>query len=415
MINARRMLPALGAAALLSLFLLYVLGAASAQAAGPATVTVRVMEGTGANNGPPYRALLPLTQVTTNETPVVKDGISEDSCAGTSAAGALQLATEATHGSWGGTWEMGEYTVETIDGVSYPFSTPPFYWNFWFDNQSSGSGVCKTALNTGDSILFFVGCYSTNNECPPTPPNVLAIEAPANVEVGKPVTVTVLSYPNEGGEPPMPAVGVTVEGGGDSNAPPTNAQGQTTLVFAGDGNYTIDAIGAAEPPTIPAEAFVCAHEGNDGTCGTTAPGNSPLVKSSPGSGGTVNSGSPAIETAKIAGVKNGHVYPRRKAPRLLKGSVVVPAGGLLRKVQISLRRSYRGRCYGFNGSAARFVAIKCKRAASFFSVGTKPSFSYLLPARLSAGRYTYEIQAVDGSGQATKLVSGISSVVFQVK
>jgi hypothetical protein len=124
---------------------------------------------------------------------------------------------------------------------------------------------------------------------------------------------------------------------------------------------------------------------------------------------------PRIETAKVAGVKNGHVYPRRHAPRLLKGSVVVPAGGLLQKVQISLKRKYRGRCYGFDGATVRFVAIKCKRAASFFSVGTEASFSYLLPARLPAGRYTYDIEGVDGAGQATKLVSGVSSIVFQVK
>ena len=406
--TSRRMLPALAGAAFLSLFLLaYALaGATSAQAAGPATVSVRVI----GSNGQP---LLPLTQVTTNETPVVKDGKSEDSCTGTSAAGALELATK---GNWDGEWNKSfGYGVETLEGVSYPF-TQPDYWSFWRDNKLSTTGVCDTELSSGDNLLFFVECYSeTAGVCPPTPPNVLAIEVPATVEVKKPVTVNVLSYPNAGGAP-EPAQGVIVEGGGDSNAPPTNAQGQTTLVFAGDGKYTIQAIGAAEPPTIPAEAFVCAHEGNDGTCGTTAPGNSPIVKSSPvNSGTTVNSGPPVIETAKIAGMKNGHVYPRRRAPRLLKGSVVVPAGGLLQKVQISLKRRYHGRCYGFDGATVRFVAIKCKRAASFFSVGTEASFSYLLPASLPKGSYVFDIEGIDSTGQATKLVSGVSHVVFQVK
>ena len=63
----------------------------------------------------------------------------------------------------------------------------------------------------------------------------------------------------------------------------------------------------------------------------------------------------------------------------------------------------------------RFVAVKCKQAASFFSVGTKDSFSYLLPARLPRGSYTYDIEAVDGTGQTTKLVSGVSHLVFKVK
>lgn len=394
-------MPALAGLAL-SLFLLYVLtGAACAQAAGPATVSVRVV---GSEN----QSVLPLTQVTTNETPVVNDSNPEHSCAGTSAAGALQLATA---GKWGGTWFSGSppgYLVESIQGQSAPTHD---YWDFWLDNKEASTGVCGAELSDGDSILFFPECYEA---CSTPAPNVLAIEVPATVEVKTPVTVTVLSYPNAGG-PPGPAEGVTVEGGGDSNAPPTNAQGQTTLVFAGDGKYTIQAIGTGEPPTIPAEAFVCAHEGNDGTCGTTAsPENTGATpKSTPTT--TVGGNVPTIETAKVMDVKNGHVYSRRRAPRLLKGSVVVPAGGLLQKVQISLKRRYHGRCYGFDGATVRFVAIKCKRAASFFSVGTEAAFSYLLPGRLPAGSYTYDIEAVNGTGQATKLVSGISHVVFKVR
>jgi hypothetical protein len=407
---SRLKLPALAGFALLSLFLLaYALVVASAaKAAGPATVTVRVI---GSNVQP----LLPLTQVTTTTTPVVKDGKPEDSCTGTSVAGALELATK---GSWDGAWDSSfGYGVETIEGVSYPF-TQPDYWTLWLDNKSSEVGVCGAELNSGDSVLFFVECFSkTTGVCPPTPPNVLAIEAPANVEVNKPVTVTVLSYPNSGGEPPKPVMGAIVVGGGDASALHTNAQGQTTLIFLVDGRYTIDATAAAGggQSSIPGEAFVCAHQGNDGTCGTQAPSSSSGVKL-PASGGTIiDSGPATVEKAKIAGVKNGHVYSRRTAPRLLKGSVVVPAGGLLRKVQISLKRRYRGRCFDFSGSRGRFVAVKCKQAASFFSVGTKDSFSYLLPARLPRGLYTYDIEAVDGTGHTTKLVSGISHVVFKVK
>jgi hypothetical protein len=369
-------------------------------------VTVRVV----GSNGQP---LLPLTQVTTTTAPVVKDGKPEDFCTGTSAAGALELATK---GNWSGAWNKSfGYGVETIEGVSYPFTQPDF-WTFWLDNKSSEIGVCGVELNQGDSVLFFVECFSkTAGVCPPTPSNVLAIEAPTTAEVGKPTTVTVLSYPNAGGEP-TPAVGATVVGGGDANALPTNAQGQTTLIFAGDGKYTIDATGAREgPPTIPAEAFICAHEGNDGTCGTQSPPNSPGVKGPASSGTTTNSSPGVVEQAKIAGVKNGQIYSRRAAPRLLSGSVSVPAGASLRKVQISLKRKYRGRCYGFSGSRAQFVAIRCKKAASWFSVGAKPSFSYLLPARLPSGLYTYEIEAVDGAGHTTKLVSGVSKVVFRVK
>jgi hypothetical protein len=400
------MLPVLAGTAVLSLlFLTYVLMAAtSAGAAGPAAVTFRAV------GGPPqYETVVPLTQVTTTTEPVARYG---GSCSGTSAAGALQLGTA---GNWGGAWssKFNDYEVMSIEGKEFPFdeSSPAnYYWSFWLDNKESPVGVCEAELSSGDQVLFFPACYGTS--CPPAP-NVLAIEAPATTEVGQPTTVTVLSYPNAGGEP-KPAVGATVEGGGDADAPPTNAQGQTTLVFSGDGNDRVDATAPTGESAIRGEAFVCAHEGNDGTCGTTAPSNGtrPTTKSAP----VLPGSSPAVvETAKIAGVKNGHAYSRRAAPRLLRGSVVVPAGGLLRKVQISLKRNYRGRCYAFNGSSARFAAIKCKQAARFFSVGTKDSFSYLLPARLPRGLYTFDIEAIDGAGQATKLVSGVSHVVFRVE
>ncbi len=412
---SRRISSALAGAALLSLFLfVYVLaGASSAQAAGPATVSVRV-EGL-------TETKVPLAQVTTTTEPVVKDGTPADSCPGTSAAGALQLATA---GNWSGTWYGGEvkdgvfeglgYSAEVIEGESHLFesgSTADYYWSFWFnDKLEEEHGVCGVEMATGDRVLMLVECAGST--CPPNP-TPLEIEGPATAAVGEPTTVTVTQYDTKG--EPSPAVGAEIAWTGASAT--TDSQGHATLKFGSAGAYILRVTGAsAGPPAVRTEANICVHNGNDGTCGTQAPGNSPVVKSSPGSGGTtVNSEPAVIEAAKIAGVKNGHLYSHRRAPRLLKGSVVVPAGGLLQKVQISLKRRYHGRCYGFDGRTVRFVAIKCKRAASFFSVGTEASFSYLLPARLPAGSYTYDIEAVNGTGQATKLVSGVSHVVFQVK
>jgi hypothetical protein len=273
--------------------LLLVLGvwsAPTALAAAPATVTVRAV---GTSDQP----VLPLTQVTTNETPVVKDG--EHACAGTSAAGALELASK---GSWDGEWSSGfGYGVETIEGVDYPFGNQD-RWAFWLNDQPvpSGTGVCGAELSSGDSLLFFGECISKEaNVCPVLPPSVLAIEAPATVEVKQPVTVTVMAYPAAGGTP-APAKGVTVVGGGDTSAPPTNEQGQTTLVFAGEGEYTIDADGAGmEPAPIPAEAFVCAHEGNDGACGTTAPPAPSPVQT--GGGGSTTVGGKSVPSATATG------------------------------------------------------------------------------------------------------------------
>ncbi|HXC23375.1 MAG TPA: hypothetical protein VNU28_02210 [Solirubrobacteraceae bacterium] len=120
------------------------------------------------------------------------------------------------------------------------------------------------------------------------------------------------------------------------------------------------------------------------------------------------------DIATIGGVKNGHHYFRRKGPRILQGLVQVPVGGTLREVRISLQRRAGRRCTVFNGTREAFVRAHCG-IARFFSVGGAESFSYLLPASLPPGRYVYDIEAIDDSGRATKLVPGVSHVVFYVK
>ena len=55
------------------------------------------------------------------------------------------------------------------------------------------------------------------------------------------------------------------------------------------------------------------------------------------------------------------------------------------------------------------------RPAAFFSVGRSASFSYLLPARLPAGRYAFDIRALDATGHVSEPVAGVSHVVFRVR
>jgi hypothetical protein len=80
-----------------------------------------------------------------------------------------------------------------------------------------------------------------------------------------------------------------------------------------------------------------------------------------------------------------------------------------------LERRQGGHCFNFSGSRETFVRARKCGTASFFSVGATESFSYLLPARLPAGRYVYDVDAVEGTGKTTNLVSGVSHVVFRVK
>jgi hypothetical protein len=354
----------------------------AALAAGtPATVSVRV-EGL-------TQTKLASTIVTTTTTPVVKDGVEADSCSGTSALGALQLASA---GNWGGQWEasLNQYSIFSIEGENHEFeegAAANYYWAFWIDNKYAQLGACETELQPGDQVLFFPSCYGS--ACPKPEPTPLGIEAPATANSGETITVTVKQYKEDGSS--APAVGAQVGGGGAGAT--TDSQGHATLKLVGDGTYTLTATAAAEgPPAIRAEATVCVHEGNDGTCGTSVAKGVEVPP--PGSTGVVPISHPKLTVAST-GIRRGRKYSRRHAPRLLAGKVAatVPV-----TVSISLRRTWHKRCWSFSGSLERFVKVRCGRAGSFFEIQTHGgSFSYLLPHKLPAGRYVYEIEATDSA------------------
>jgi hypothetical protein len=420
LIVSRRVLPMAGRSRSLSgravllvgaLFVLLgaaALAAPSALAGSPATVTVRVL-----GPAPGYKALIPPTEVTTTTAPVVNDGEPTHSCSGTSAAGALQLATS---GNWAGRWYEGEangYLVETIDGTTPPPASS--YWSFWLDNREATKGICESELEPGGQVLFFPECFG---ECPAPfgSTHVLGIEVPPTVEVGQPIGVTVVSY-NTAGER-SPAAGVNVGGWGSSTT--TDSEGKATLTFPGDETYTLRATGATgeSPLAVPGEALVCVHAGDDGECGTSRPaGGSLPVSSSSSGGGTVGEGAPYTGAyavvAAVTGIHEGHVYPRAKAPRVLAGTVSAHAS--VTSISLRLRRSYRGRCWAYNGSRERVEHVRCGQGGFFQVASGGDSFSYLLPSRLPPGRYVLDIAATDSAGDHAPLDRGSSRVVFYVK
>ncbi len=391
--------------AVLVLALICLFVPSSALAAGtPAQVTVRV-EGLSETKLPP-------TLVTTTTTPVVKDGNEADSCPGTSALGALELATA---GNWSGPWEAkyNQYSIFTIEGETHEFeesASANYFWSFWLNDKEAELGACEIEVHAGDRVLLFPSCYGTT--CPTPEPTPLELEAPTTANVGEATAVSVKQY-NAKGEA-SPAVGASVIGGGAGAT--TDSQGHATLKFGGAGIYTLQVNAGAGPPAVRTEATICVHNGPDGTCGTQVL-TACATESSP-AGGCGGPGivlpPPATVTTVAAGVKSGRSYSKRKAPRILKGTVTVPTGATLKEVRIGLMRRNGKRCFAFSGSKERFVKSRCG-ALRFFSVGDTESFSYLLPAALPAGHYVYDIEALDASGRATKLVPGVSHVVFYVK
>jgi hypothetical protein len=406
---SRRMLPAL-VAALFSFLLL----ASSALAGTPSTVTVRIQ---GLNE-----TLLPQTEVTTNATPIAVEKLT---CEGTTAGGAL---FDATKGHWVAKESSTGVELLGLEGLNFPeFSkNPGIYWAFWLNGKGASKGVCAESIANGDHIVMFPQCYETGPMCASAtaPDHFLTITEPepASANVGQPVQVKLASISTgETGdlEPTLPEG--TLLSAGPLNVAP-GASGVATITFSAPGTYLVQ---AHAPDSVPSDSYsICVHNGNDGTCGTQPPLATCADSLSLGGGLAHEACAPPLrlppypvptDVPRVNGIANGQVFRRHHGPRVLRGEVEVLNGGTLRQVHISLQRRYRGRCFDFSGSRESFVRTKKCGSAAFFSVGGSESFSYLLPARLPKGRYVFDIEAINSTGQTTKLVSGVSHVVFQVK
>jgi hypothetical protein len=367
----------------------------TADAAGPATVTVRV-EGL-------TETLVPPTLVTTTTEPVVKDGVPEHSCPGTSALGALQLATG---GNWSGPWEekYKQYEIYSIDGESHPFFSG-FYWDVVVNNAQSQTGACEVEMQAGEELLLYP-CSEATTECP----NPLGVTAPTSANVGEPVAFSVRRY-NSTGEGSVIG-GASVTGGGASAT--TDAGGKATLTFSAPGEYMVHAT-AAE--AIRTEMTICVHPTNSSACTPPSPAGSSPSSSATSAGGTSNVTSspyngPYAIVAKATNLIEKHVYSRKDAPRVLAGTV--QAHTTVASVSLKLRREYRGRCYAYDGTREEFGRARCG-TGSYFKVSTGPSFSYLLPSALAPGRYVLDIEATDAAGNRTSLARGTTRTVFYVR
>jgi hypothetical protein len=383
MLTSRRISVVLGSACL-ALFAFV----SSAPAAGPATVTVRV-EGT-------TQTLVPPTQVTTTTAPVVKDGQAEDSCPGTSALGALELATG---GSWGGPWSASfhQYELFSIEGESHEFGSGAF-WDLWVNHVASEVGACEAEPSEGQEVLLYP-CPETTVECP----SPLGIQAPASANVGEPVSVIVVKYAFNGVASPVSGASIT---GGAAPAL-TNANGQATVGFGSAGQPRLS---VTAPESVRTETTICVHNANDGTCGTSAPGASGGVAGVRESAAPYKG--PFALVASVKGLIDGHVYGRGAAPRVLAGTILAHSG--VSTISLELRRQYKGRCFAYEGVRERFLHAGCGHG-SFFKVSGNSTFSYLLPSALAPGRYVLDIEASDLAGNRTTLARGTSRIVFYVR
>jgi hypothetical protein len=387
---------------------LVLLGGATALAASPATGSVRIE---GLN-----QTLLAPTSVTTNAAPVVNDGNPTHSCEGTSDIGALQVATG---GNWLGEWSESksfgnQYFINAIEGEAHTYTAKAlsYYWSFWLNDVEASAGPCQLPFEAGDRVLFFPKC---DEACPAGAEGIapLEIETPAAANVGEAVNLAVKQYNAKGEASPSTNANVTWSGGSAT----TDSQGHATAIFARAGVVELRVAGSASgPPTVRTEASICVHNENDGTCGSQSPAQLSSSQKAPvGEAKAFISApyrGPYAVVSRITDLIDGHVYDSRHAPRLLTGKVVAHSG--VASVSLELHRSYRGRCYAFDGVVAEFRRARCGHG-SFFVVSHTPSFSYLLPAALAPGRYVLDSEASDVVGNHTTLARGTTRIVFYVR
>jgi hypothetical protein len=351
--------------------------AAPAAAQAPATVTVRI-EGGAAT----LREAAPLRTFT--GTVRGKDG-----CDGTDLIGALEAATG---GDWEGQDFGSDFGVERIFSETHRFSDNRDYWAAWVNHRELQTGVCATPLQEGDDVLFFVArCEFNGSACANDPVYPLGLSAPASGRTDAPSQVTVVKYAPDGTASPIGGARVT----GPGVDVTTGAGGTASVTFGQAGQIPLKA--SMEGAARSAAAVVS----------VSAPGAAPPPPA------PIAVADRQAPVARIAGIRSGARFSRRKAPRRLRGSVAPDPSGL-RTVKLSLTRSARGRCQLYSPSKERFRRSRCGRRVNF-SIGDRQDWSYLLPHRLRRGRYVLDVIAVDKLGNRDQLARGRNRVVFFVR
>lgn len=385
---------------------------AQAAVAAPANVSVRVEGGAA--------TLVPATTVLTKAAAFSKTGKAGEECSGTSAGGALEVATG---GDWGGRWDSAfGQQVERIRTVTHPIGQDYSgrYWAFYVNDEPASVGACAFELQEGDEVLLYSACGGATTECFSEP---LDFSAPATVRPGAAFLVTVKEITTTYGGPPdyaattseTPSEGALVSGA-DSEAV-TRSNGTATLRISQRGPATLV---ATKGDKVREAAAVCVTDGADGFCGTTKPGEAAPPSTTTAAAGCVTAGDDGrcgtrdqrAPEGSITSISDGQRFRRAEAPRELTGAVTADPSGLS-TIKLRLTRRYKGRCEYLSGRQEVFRRTRCGRGLAF-SIGARAPWSYLLPSALKPGRYVLDVIAIDKALNRDVLARGRNRIVFTV-
>jgi hypothetical protein len=254
-------------------------------------------------------------------------------------------------------------------------------WALLINWRIAPEGGCHMQVQPGDDVLWAFTDYAEP---------FLQLSAPSRAATNESFAVTVDQ--NDGNGARTSAVGASVGG------VTTDATGHATVAFTDAGTHRFKAtrVGSIRSNA----ASVCVYVPGSGDCGTD---KAPVDQTAPPTDQPAPPVQPAVKDTtapvlRVTSLAPGKQYA--KGPRVLAGDVD-DAGGIA-QVFLRLRSSDGGgltaasRCHWFSGKRGVFThrTVPCSKAR-FFRIGTKASFSYLLPARLRTGKYVLDVKVLD--------------------
>ena len=357
---------------------------------------------------------LPRTVVTMPTTAPVKDG---HECAVTTAGAALDAGVGSAN--WSAHWNssFGELQLDSIYGEAHPFGSHLF-WAVYIDGKSALDGLCNVDVVQNDYVQYIALCdpYDPPTDGSPCYGEPLQVQAPGSAAPGTPVDVTVTESQtniNTGVTTVVPSAGATVSGGGVQAT--TDAGGHAALTPNSRGAVTIT---ATKGNRVDDSASTCISDGADGYCGSAKPGDTTTTPA-PAAPAPLPDTKPTY--GFIKSIREHQHFRKGHGPRELKGTSDPDPSGL-KDVQLRLTKRLPptaggNRCYTFSAQRLRFVRMKrCgARRGTWFSIGSKADWTYLLPKALGRGRYVLDLKTIDGAGNAdVQLARTRNRVVFFV-
>jgi hypothetical protein len=331
--------------------------AAAPAIAAPVTVDLRI-EGAARTlfEGP----------VTTDVRPFNFTGGDPHQC-GTAVTSGQVIAAAAASAPFtiAGTWNdgFGSPTFDSVAGENVKYDpVTAHYLGEYKNGVSQDSGSCLTPVEAGDQVLF---AYAEFQE------KVLALTGPASAKPGETVVLRVTDAATD-----EPIAGATVAG----------------ATSGADGNLVVGPL-AAGVHDLKAEFTDWVRSNRVRVTVSTDP-PPVVIPSAPDR---------TPPTATLL----------RRSSRQLSGRFEADPSGI-KTVKLRLTKRLGKRCWYFSGRMERFRRTKCGTGA-YFAIGDRADWSYLLPERLTRGRYVLDAIAIDGAGNRTPLVRPTTRVVFNVR